>query len=138
MAFWKPRWPIKQRNRFEARYRLSALTDEAVLSPVGRVVTTRAGAVPYAPKQRRLVVEFAGGELPTLTAEQPVSANVSLTSGKLARTYVEALPMQERPKGAWRMFIDFEPDIAKPADLRAALQLRGVTLTETFVTTIRP
>src|SRR5947207_13565956 len=112
VAFWKPRWPIKQRNRFEARYRLSALTDEAVLSPVGRVVTTRAGAVPYAPKQRRLVVEFAGGELPTLTAEQPVSANVSLTSGKLARTYVEALPMQERPKGAWRMFIDFEPDIA--------------------------
>ena len=62
----------------------------------------------------------------------------SLTSGKIIRTYVEALPMQDRIKGAWRMFIDYEPDPAKPADLRAALQLRGVALTETFVTTVRP
>jgi len=106
--------------------------------PLGRVVATRTGSVPYAPKQRRFVVEFAGGELPTLAGEQPVAANVALTSGKLVRTYVEPLPMQEKSKGAWRMFIDFEPDTAKPADLRAALQLRGVTLTETFVTTIRP
>jgi len=138
VAFWKPRWPIKQGNRFECRYRLSALTDEDGMLPLGRVVATRTGSVPYAPKQRRFVVEFAGGELPTLAGEQPVSANVALTSGKLVRTYVEPLPMQEKSKGAWRMFIDFEPDTAKPADLRAALQLRGVTLTETFVTTIRP
>ena len=138
VAFWKPHWPIKQGNRFEYRYRLSTLTDEAGMLPLGRVVATRTGAVPYAPKQRRLVVEFAGGELPTLAREQPVAANVALTSGKIVRTYVEPLPLQERWKGAWRMFIDFEPDSAKPGDLRAALQLRGVTLTETFVTTVRP
>jgi len=138
VAFWKPHWPIKQGNRFEYRYRLSTLTDEAGMLPLGRVVATRTGSVPYAPKQRRLVVEFAGGELPTLAREQPVAANVALTSGKIVRTYVEPLPLQERWKGAWRMFIDFEPDSAKPGDLRAALQLRGVTLTETFVTTVRP
>ncbi len=138
VAFWKPRGPIRKGDRFEARYRLSALSDEAALSPAGRVIATRTAAVPFAPKQRRLVVEFAGGELPTLAAEQPVSANVSLTSGKIVRTYVEALPMQERIKGAWRMFVDYEPDSAKPADLRAVLQLRGAALTETFVTTLRP
>jgi periplasmic glucans biosynthesis protein len=138
VAFWKPRWPIKQGNRFECRYRLSALTDEDRMLPLGRVVATRTGSVPYAPKQRRFVVEFASGELSTLAGEQPVAANVALTSGKLVRTYVEPLPMQEKSKGAWRMVIDVEPDAAKPADLRAALQLRGVTLTETFVTTIRP
>jgi glucans biosynthesis protein len=137
-AFWKPHWPIKQGNRFECRYRLSALIDETVMLPLGRVVATRSGTVPYAAKQRRLVVEFAGGELPTLAGEQPVTASVSLTSGKVVRTYVEALPMQEKSKGAWRMFVDLEPDAAKPGDLRAALQLRGVALTETFVTTVRP
>ena len=138
VAFWKPRWPIKQGSRYETHYHLSALIDESALSPAGRVVATRAGAVPYAPKQRRLVVEFAGGELTTLAGEQPVTANVALTSGKLVRTYVEPLPMKDETKGAWRMFIDYEPDPAKPADLRATLQLRGVPLTETFVTTVRP
>jgi glucans biosynthesis protein len=138
VAFWKPRSPVKQGSRFEARYRLSALHDDSSLSPAGRVVATRAGTVPSAPRQRRLVVEFAGGELPTLAPEQPVAAGVALTSGKVVRTYVEALPMQERSKGNWRMFVDYEPDPAKPADLRANLQLRGVALTETFITTIRP
>src|SRR5262249_55408078 len=88
VAFWKPRWPIKQANRFEAKYQLSTLIDDVTLSPMGRVVATRAGAVPSGGKQRRLVVEFAGGELPTLAPEQPVSAGVSLTSGKVVRTYV--------------------------------------------------
>jgi glucans biosynthesis protein len=138
VAFWKPRWPIKQGSRYETHYRLSALVDESTLSPAGRVVATRAGVVANAAKQRRLVVQFAGGELPTLAGEQPVTANVALTSGKLARTYVEPLPMDKNIKGAWRMFIEYEPDPAKPADLRATLQLRGVPLTETFVTTVRP
>jgi periplasmic glucans biosynthesis protein len=138
VAFWKPRWPIKQNSRFEAKYRLSALIDDTALSPAGRVVATRAGSVPSAPKQRRLVVEFAGGELATLAPEQPLTAGVALSSGKVVRTYVEPLPMQDKTKGAWRMFIDYEPDPAKPGDLSATLQLRGVPLTETFVTTVRP
>ncbi|SKA30272.1 glucans biosynthesis protein [Enhydrobacter aerosaccus] len=134
VAFWTPRWPVKKGNRLEYRYRLSALADEAALSPLGRVVSTRAGAVPYANKQRRLVVEFAGGELASLRPEQPVSPNVSLTGGKLTRTYVEALPA----RGTWRMFIDFQPDGDKAVDLRAALTLRGRALTETFADVVKP
>ena len=129
VAFWKSRWPAKQGNRLDYRYRLSALSDEADLAPLlGRVIATRAGAVPGADKQRRLVVEFAGGELSTLEPEQPVSANVSLKGGKVTRTYVEALPSRR----TWRMFIDFEPEAKKPTDIRASLVLRGKTLTETF------
>lgn len=134
VAFWVPRWPVKKGNRFESSYRLSALSDDAALSPLGRVVATRAGAVPYAPKQRRLVVEFAGGELASLLPEQPVTASVSLKGGKVTRTYVEALPAQ----GTWRMFIDFQPDEGKAVDLRAFLVLRGQTLTETFADVVGP
>jgi glucan biosynthesis protein len=97
-------------------------------------VATRVGAVPGQPKQRRMVVEFAGGELASLEPEQPVTSDVALTNAKLQRTYVEALPW----KRGWRLFIDFEPDGKKPVDLRAVLQLRGQTLTETWTGVFRP
>jgi len=133
-AFWVSRWPAKQGSRLEYSYRLSALTDEATLSPLARVVATRAAAVPGNDKARRIVVEFTGGDLPALQPEQPVDAHVSLASGKLLRSYVEALPSQR----SWRLFIDFEPEGKKPVDMRATLVLRGVTLTETFATVHRP
>jgi glucan biosynthesis protein len=82
-----------------------------------------------------MVVEFAGGELASLEPEQPVTSDVGVTNAKLRRTYVEALPW----KRGWRLFIDFEPDGGKkPVDLRAVLQLRGQTLTETWTSVFRP
>jgi glucans biosynthesis protein len=133
-AFWVSRWPARKGERKEYAYRLSALSDEAALAPAGRVAATRAGTVPYAPKQRRIVVEFVGGDLPSLEPEQPVTPDVVVTNAKITRTYVEALPW----KRTWRLFIDFEPDGKKPVDLRAILQLRGTPLTETWISTYRP
>lgn len=133
-AFWVSRWPAKQGSRLEYSYRLSALADDDTLSPMGHVVATRSAAIPGNAKARRIVVEFAGGDLSTLQPEQPVEADVSLTSGKLLRSYVEALPSQK----SWRLFIDFEPEGKKPVDMRAILTLRGAPLTETFVIVHRP
>jgi glucans biosynthesis protein len=134
VAFWVSRWPAKKGERKDYAYRLYALSDEAALSPAGRTVATRVGAVPNRPKQRRMVIEFAGGELASLEPEQPVTSDVALTNAKVQRTYVEALPW----KRGWRLFIDFEPDGKKPVDLRAVLQLRGQTLTETWTGVFRP
>jgi glucans biosynthesis protein len=134
VAFWVPRWPIKQGSRMEYSYRLSALTDDATLSPQARVVATRGSAVPSNDKARRIVAEFAGGDLATLKPEQPVEAQVTLSTGKLLRSYVEALPWQK----TWRLFIDFEPDGKKPVDMRATLRLHGQVLTETFSDVYRP
>ena len=133
VAFWVSRWPAKKGERKEYAYRLYALSDEPALSPAGRTVATRAAAVPGT-KQRRIVVEFAGGELTSLEPEQPVTSDVALTNAKVHRTYVEALPW----KRGWRLFIDFEPDGKKLVDLRAVLQLRGQTLTETWTGVFRP
>ncbi|HET6198015.1 MAG TPA: glucan biosynthesis protein, partial [Acetobacteraceae bacterium] len=80
------------------------------------------------------VAEFAGGELTSLQPGQPVEAQVTLSSGKLLRSYVEALPWQK----SWRLFIDVEPDGKKPVDMRATLTLRGRALTETFSNVYRP
>ena len=105
MAFWVSRWPARKGERKEYAYRLYAV-DEAGLAPAGRTVATRTSAVPNQPKQRRMVVEFTGGELASLEPEQPVTSDVALTNAKLQRTYVEALPW----KRGWRAFIDFEPE----------------------------
>ena len=133
-AFWVSRWPAKKGTRLEYSYHVSALANEATLSPLARVVATRTAAIPHNDKARRIVVEFAGGDLSTLRSEQPVEAEVSLTTGKLLRKFVEALPSEN----SWRVFIDFEPDGKKPIDMRAVLALRGLPLTETFTTVHRP
>jgi len=134
VAFWVSRWPAKQGSRLDYAYRLSALTDETALLPLAGVVATRSAAIPSNARARRVVVEFAGGELSTLRPEQPVEAHVSLSAGKLLRSYVEALPSQK----SWRLFIDFEPEGKKPVEMRANLSLRGALLTETFVNVHRP
>lgn len=134
VAFWVSRWPARKGETKEYKYRLSALADEAALSPLARVVATRSGIVPSASGQRRYVVEFAGGELAGLAPEQPVSADVSLSSGKLLRAHVEKVGTPAK----WRVVIDFEPEGKKPVDLRAALGLRGQTLTETWSMVWRP
>jgi len=128
VAFWVSKWPAKKGERKEYNYLLSALDDEPALSPQARVIATRSGAVPYAPRQRRVAIEFAGGELGSLAPEQPLSAHVSMTGGKVVRTYVEPLPSQK----SWRLFIEFEPDGKKVVDMRASLALRDRTLTETW------
>ena len=134
VAFWTPHAPARKGERKEYNYRLSALDDDSALSPQGRVIATRAGAVPYAGRQRRMAIEFAGGELDSLGPEQQLSAHVSLTGGKVMRTYVEPLPMRK----SWRLFIDFEPDGNKPVDITASLGLRDQTLTETWSYVWRP
>ena len=100
----------------------------------GRVIATRTGPVPSEPKQRRMVVEFAGGKLGALEPQQPVTADVSSTNAKVARSYVEALPW----KRSWRLFIDFEPEGKKPVELRAACSFAARPLTETWTAVFRP
>jgi glucans biosynthesis protein len=134
VAFWVSRWPARKGERKEYIYRLHALADDAALAPAGRVIAMRSGAVPSQSKQRRIVVEFAGGELAALEPEQPVTADVGLTNAKLTRAHVEALPWKRN----WRLTIDFEPEGKKPVDLRAVMQLRGQNLTETWTSTFRP
>jgi len=133
-AFWVSRWPAKKGERKEYDYRISALDDEQTLSPQARVVATRAGAVWNADGQRRFVIEFQGGKLAALPADQKVEANVSLSAGKLKRSYVEALPAQK----AWRLFLEVEPDQKKPVDMRAFLTLSQQPMSETWSMVWRP
>lgn len=133
VAFWVPRTPVKGGDRIEIGYWLSALSDEDRLSPRGRTIATRESTAAYsganAPERtRRFVVDFAGGGLDELKAEQPVDGDVWLSSGRVRDKRIQPVP----PLGAWRMTVDVEADGGKPIDMRAYLKLFGEPMTETW------
>jgi glucans biosynthesis protein len=139
-AFWVPREPARKGQRIDLRYRLHALLDESRLSPGGRVMATRqapamaSGSEQAAGGKRRVMIDFAGGDLDWLRPGQPVQGHVSTSSGKVSDVRVE--PLGE--KRGWRLVFDVEPDGKKPADLRAHLRLYDEALTETWNWVLRP
>lgn len=78
--------------------------------------------------RRRIVVDFAGGDLATLRPEQPVEAVATLGAGRQIALRVEALPNGS----GWRATLDFIPDGAEAIDVRLFLRLYDEVLTETW------
>jgi glucans biosynthesis protein len=84
----------------------------------------------FAGGARRMLVDFAGGELDGLDGSQPVKAE--LTSGN---AQIQALTVQRvAQSGAWRVAFVVTPKQPKrPVDLQAYLTLYGEVLSETWV-----
>jgi glucans biosynthesis protein len=84
----------------------------------------------YGAGARRMLVEFAGGELASLDATQPVKAELSADNGQ-----IDALTVQRVPgSGVWRVAFVVTPKPKKPVvDMRCFLTLYGEVLTETWV-----
>lgn len=133
VAFWASHTPTRRGQELELRYRLSALSDEAALSPGGQARGVRAFRLPDG-KTWRLSIEFGGGDIASLRTGQPVEADVSVSSGRLTQTRVEAVAGE----GTWRVFVDVQPEGKKPTDVRTYLRLYGEVLSETMNFTVRP
>jgi len=140
VAFWVGREPVKPGQRLELRYRMHSFSEAARFPPGGRAVATRIAIADLyltgkpSKTARRVIVDFAGGELANLQPEHPVSAQVGVTVGKL-------LDAQLRPIAAtraWRLIADVEPDGKKPIEMRAFLRLYDEALTETWTWRWRP
>jgi glucans biosynthesis protein len=145
VAFWVPKGAIARDKPLQWRYRLSALKDEAALSAgVARVVALRHGPIEggkseggkgEGSKGRRIVIEFEGGDLPSLGAGQVVESNVAVAGAKALRSVVEQVPDSTNR----RLFIDIEPDGGRrPIDIRASLTLQGAAISETLSHVLRP
>jgi glucans biosynthesis protein len=143
VAFWKPGGAVTKDKPLHFRYRLWALKDEMPLpGETARIVAVRHAPLELqreegqqqAQKGRRVVVEFEGGELPTLGADQPVESDVEVSGGRVLRTFVDRTPDGTNR----RLFIDIEPEGRRPADIKAAITLRGLRLSETLNYVLRP
>ena len=137
VAYWVPDGPVNGGKPLSFAYLLSAFAENPRWPPGGRVVAIRSGnpAVGdnkghFGPGARRLLFEFAGGELDGLEGSQPVKAELTAENGQ-----IDALTVQRVPQSrVWRVALVVTPRAKKPVvDLRGYLTLYGEVLTETMV-----
>jgi len=132
VAYWVPDAPVQPGKPLPFSYLLSAYSHSNQWPPGGKVIATRFGRVfsgtAVVQGMRRIIIDFAGGDLDTLNAGQPVQAAVSANGSDIDAVTVERLP----ENGIWRVAFRLKPNGDKPVDLRCYLTLYGEALTETW------
>lgn len=136
VAYWVPEQAVTAGKPLFFAYLLSAFSRAPQWPPGGRVVATRSGSPSmgdnkghFAAGARRILIDFAGGELDGLDRGQPVAAQATAANGQIEALTVERVP----ESGAWRVTFVATPKSKKPVDLQCYLVLHGEVLTETWV-----
>lgn len=134
VAYWRPEEPPQPDHPVELRYRMhwGALMPDRLPSPA-RAIATRLGVAgnhgeARDQRRRRVVVDFAGGDLMMLDRSAPVRAVVSASAGKVAVPEARYVP----EIGGWRAAFDLRPEGQASIDLRMFLEHRGGALSETW------
>jgi len=132
VAYWVPDAPVQPHKPMTFSYLLSAFMSTTQWPPGGKVIATHFSRVMNGTSVvagvRHVIVDFAGGDLDSLSGSQPVQAAASATAGEINNIRVERLPAT----GAWRVSMQMKPNGDKPVDLRCYLTLYGEALTETW------
>jgi periplasmic glucans biosynthesis protein len=140
VAYWVPEAKVEPKKPIPFSYLLYAYSRSAQRPPGGRVIATRTGGILAGPNDqavpgiRRMVVDFAGGDLDDLYAAQPVQAQISANGGEVEDVTVQRLPQS----ATWRVAFRLKTSGDKPADLRCYLTLYGEALTETWTYLWKP
>jgi periplasmic glucans biosynthesis protein len=136
VAYWVPALLPQPGKPLSFAYLLSAYLQAPQWPPGGRVVATRSGNPGmgdnhghFSPGARRVLVEFAGGDLDGLDGVQPVKAEVRAENASVETSSVQRL----HDTGAWVVTLVVTPKEKKPVDLQCFLSLYGEVLTETWV-----
>jgi glucans biosynthesis protein len=137
VAYWVPSAPVVPDQPLRFAYLLHSFAESSRWPPGGHAVATRTGNAAVggyhtdpAEGSRRVIVDFAGGELDGLEASQPVQAQLTARGGSVDHVNVERLP----ETGTWRVAFQVKPS-ADQVDLRCYLSLYGEALSETWTYT---
>lgn len=131
VAYWVPSVPAEPGKPVAYSYLLNAFSTSNVWPPGGKVIATRvgnAGVGTYDDRARRVLIDFAGGDLEGLSGEQPVRAEVKANGGDVDAVTVEQLPGTD----TWRVAFRLTPKGNGSVDMRCYLTLYGEALTETW------
>ena len=133
VAYWVAEAPLEAGQSRRLHYLTHTLNDQPPEHDLGRVVRTRHGraVVPGqadAPDEdaRQFIVDFQGGALEDLDADQPVELAISAQQGEVTLPQVTALP-----NGGWRASFRL-PTSDQPHDIRLRLTLEGEPVSETW------
>jgi periplasmic glucans biosynthesis protein len=134
--YWVPEQPITAGKELKFSYLLSAHGDSPMWPPGGKVLATRVTSATPAEQHdlshsdaRRVIIDFAGGDLDGLDATQPLKALLTVTNGTTENVTVERLV----DTGAWRVsFLVVPAHPHDTIDMHCFLQLYGESLSETW------
>jgi glucans biosynthesis protein len=139
VAYWVPAQPPAPGQPFDIAWRLHWQGDAPRLPPGAFVTQTRSGygytKEPPPPQRRKLVIDFAGANLPApdavnVQAVASVNANARLVQ-------VNAYPNPARQ--GWRATVEFDRlDAQQPVELRVFLRQGANTLSETWSYALAP
>jgi glucans biosynthesis protein len=134
VAYWVPAAPVRARKALRFSYLLSAYSYSSRRPPGGRIIATRMGNASFGSAgsratdgARRVLIDFAGGDLDGLNERQPLHAEISASTGEVSDVTVE-----RQPNGMWRTAFRLKPNGHRPVDMRCYLTLYGEVLTETW------
>jgi glucans biosynthesis protein len=132
VAFWLPDETAKAGKVWWFAYRMSFFLDKPELPPGGKTYATRIGrggaGGEITPGKRKFVIDFVGDQLQELSAEAPVEAVITASSGQVDH---KAVQRHEFIHG-WRVFFELKSDDDTPVELRCFLKLAEDILTETW------
>ena len=140
VAYWVPEAPVQPKKAIPFSYLLYAYSHSNHWPPGARVIGTRTGGIlagtngQALPGERRMVIDFAGGDLDDLYAAQPVQAQITSNGGEVQDVTVQRLPQS----AVWRVSFKLKPGSDKAIDLRCYLTLYGEALTETWTYLWKP
>ena len=134
-AYWAPDEPFMAGDERRYQYQLIAFDSRLEGQMLAEVERTRLGrdalsgqSTSSPPSQRRVIVDFSGGDLSSLESTQPVEAQLETSSGQNSDLRVQPLPDGQ----GWRAVFRLAPASNRPADMRLYLTLDGRRLTETW------
>ena len=132
VAFWVPDDRTKVGQEWLFTYRMSFFLDKPQLPPGGRIYATRIGPGGVSgesePDKRRFVIDFTGDQLQNLSADAPVEAVITASTGTIDNQTVYRNSFID----GWRVFFDLQPKGDASVELRCFLRSGEDTLTETW------
>lgn len=134
VAYWVPKNKLAAGKSLALDYRLYWQDPEPFLpKSVAHVVATRRGRAGIAGSQgqpgTKFAVDFEGGPLSDMPPRYDLKPTVTLSRGRVERTYTVKVVGTRR----WRAVFDVAVDGHEPVNLRCVLQQNGKPLTETWL-----
>jgi len=135
VTYWTPRQPFRAGEQRRYDYTLSTFGSRLAWQDQAEVVRTRSGwaAIPGESDPpprgvRRFIVDFRGGALDGLAADQPLESSLEISAGRVTDLQLRPLADGE----GWRASFKLTPEAGAAADMRLFLSLRGARMSETW------
>jgi glucans biosynthesis protein len=131
VSYWIPSLHLQPHKPFTFSYLMSAYSSSPLWSPGGRAIATRTAIARGhggGETARRILIDFAGGDLDALVGTQPVKPEISAHNGDIDNVVIQRLV----ENGVWRVSFRLLPKNSQAMDLRCYLTLYGEALTETW------